>query len=608
MVSLLMLMAAAKAQDTPQKNPALKTGDTANSKESVQYVLHIDTADLSGYDIEMFIHNAPPNFQLAMATHHEYDDRFWRYVERFRVETDSGKAGSFTRRDSALWQIKIPGKNAVISYRIQLPGSMSVQRPSQRPFLTKEGGLVGGIQSFMYVVGQTTLPSHVTFQLPAGWRIATGLEPTNDSTTYFAANAKVAMDCPVLIGQFWDGYFYIKGVPHRVVYWPFSRVSAFDTLLLKTTVNRIVQQAVNLFGEIPYKDYTFLLQDNAYGALEHLNSVTIGAPDSILAASPAELNGEIAHEFFHTWNLMRIKPVEYTDLNYGPQQKSAGLWWSEGLNMFYADLILRRAGLPAYDSTRISHLEQLITRYFSSPGNTRFSPEQVSLVSNMQPGALGDYSASVHLQGELIGAMLDLVIRAATGGDKTIDDVVRKMDERFAIRGFSANDIEQTVTNVCKCNVHDFFEGYVHRNKTIDFNTYLKIIGLNLNLSWVDALNANGSPAPDLRVYTWQAMDGTIRLGIIDPLSCWGKAGLHTNDKIIAVNGLPIKNTKDFRAILNKSQIGDRLMVDVDRQPGRWQASVTLSGYKQPKVVISTIRETTGLQKRLFDEWLAGNK
>jgi predicted metalloprotease with PDZ domain len=588
----------------PARNTAIsKESLTVNLKESVWYVLKIDTGNLSGYDVEMFIHNPPHIFQVAMATHHEYDDRFWRYVENFRVESGS----SFTRPDSAVWQVSVPGKEAIIRYRIHLPVQKAGQRASHRPFLTGRGGLVGDLHSFMYIVGQTSIPSHVTFELPAGWQIATGLESTNDSTTFYAPNAKFLMDCPVLVGQFWNGYFSIEGVPHRVVYWPRSRTSLFDTALLKKTVNRIVQQAVNLFGTIPYRDYTFLLQDGAFGALEHLNSVTIGAPDTILATDMKSLNGEIAHEFFHTWNLMRIKPVEYSDLNYGPQEQSSGLWWSEGLTMFYADLLLRRAGLPAYDSTRISHLEQLIIRYFGSPGNTRFSPEQVSLASNKPIGSFGDYSSSVHLQGELIGAMLDLIIRGATNGQNSIDDVMRKMFDRYSVTGFSGNDIEQTVTDVCKCYVHGFFDDYVRGKKIMDFNKYLGIIGLNLSLSWVDAINADSKPAPDLRVYSWQTENGETRLGITDPLSCWGKAGLHTNDKIIAVNGLPIKNSRDFRAILSGLHIEDKLSIEIQRPAGGLQTSVTVTGYKEPKPVIRKIKGATELQTKLFDHWFVGD-
>src|SRR6202000_1956644 len=119
---------------------------------------------------------------------------------------------------------------------------------------------------------------------------------------------------------------------------------------------------------------------------------------------------EIAHEFFHAWNLISIQPEEYTGLTYGPQQRSAGLWFSEGMSMFYADLLVRRAALPCEDSTRIAHLEALIGRYYADTGNRVFSPAAVSLAANADPGAMGDYSASTHLQGELLGAMLDILI------------------------------------------------------------------------------------------------------------------------------------------------------------------------------------------------------
>ena len=606
-VFLFALTIVAKAQQPNRKLAIPNWGPVSNLKVAVWYVLHADSSNLSGYDIEMFIHNAPHIFRLAMATHHEYDDRFWRYVENFRVESDSGKACSFARQDSALWAIFISGKDAVIKYRIHLPVQTSAQRASHRPFLTSKGGLVGGIQSFMYIVGQTSVSSHVTFQLPAGWEIATGLAPTNKSNTFFAPDATFLLDCPVLAGQLWDTYFYIDGVPHRIVYWPRAQASLFDTLALKKSIKKMVQQAANLFGSVPYRDYTFLLQDNAFGALEHLNSVTIGAPHTALTSDITNLDGEIAHEFFHTWNLMRIKPVEYSDLNYGPQEQSAGLWWSEGLTMFYADLILRRAGLPVYDSTRVSHLEQLITRYFASPGNTHFSPEQVSLVSNKPPGPLGDYSASVHLQGELIGAMLDLIIRGATNGRSSIDEAMRKMFDRYPVHGFSENDIENTLKDICKCDVHGFFESYVYGNKIMNFNKYLGIVGLNLTLSWVEARNTDGSLAPDMRVYSWQADDGAIRIGITDPLSCWGRAGLHTGDKIIALNNKPVKSTKELRTILNGLHIGDKSLIEIQRPAGKWQTFVLLQGYKNPEVVIRKNKVITVLQSKLFDVWFAGN-
>src|SRR5206468_9202778 len=227
---------------------------------------------------------------------------------------------------------------------------------------------------------------------------------------------------------------------------------------------------VALFGRAPYRDYTFLFVDGTYGALEHRNSVTLGAPSADLARSAAACLHEVAHEYFHTWNLMRIRPVEYRDVDYHPQPPVAGLWFSEGLTMFYADLLSRRAGVRVSDSTRLAHLEYLIGRYVANAGNSHFSAEQVSRVAyGAPPDALGDYSASTHLQGELLGTILDLLVRDATGGSSSMDDVMRAMLERFSgERGFTGADVERTIADVCGCTVSAPFAAYVRSAHPID--------------------------------------------------------------------------------------------------------------------------------------------
>jgi predicted metalloprotease with PDZ domain len=132
--------------------------------------------------------------------------------------------------------------------------------------------------------------------------------------------------------------FTTDGVPHRVVYWPLADATPFDTAAFVGNVERLARQTVALFGRAPYREYAFLFQDGAYGGLEHRNSVTLGAPSADLARDPKWLLAETAHEFIHTWNLMRIHPAEYGDVDYRTQPRTRGLWWSEGLTMFYADL------------------------------------------------------------------------------------------------------------------------------------------------------------------------------------------------------------------------------------------------------------------------------
>ncbi len=577
-------------------------GAQQQDRPLIHYLLKVNPADLSAYDIEIHLQHIPHHFRMAMGTHAEYDDRFWRFIKHFHVGTSRGIA-TFERTDSAVWSISVPDEDAVITYRLLLPEHRSF---AHRPFLAAYGGLLGDIHSFLYMVGYEAVACSVTFDLPPGWQVATGLQRTSRANTFTAASAEILMDCPVLAGHLHQWRFFVGGVPHTVAYLPVTDTLNFDSTLLVDNIRKIVVQTVRLFGGMPYKNYVFLLEDGVYGALEHGNSVTLGAPASVLATRMQEMYEEIAHEFSHTWNLMAIRPAEYTGLIYGPQEQSSLLWFSEGVTMFYADLLVRRAGLPAEDSTRIMHLESLIRRYYADTGNMVIPPAKVSLAENAAPGMLGDYSASTHLQGELLGTMLDWLIRSNTEGRRSFDDVMRLMYRRFGgggglggRRGFYTRDVEQAVQDICGGGqVHPFFQKYIYEGKPLDFNTWLPLIGLELQLSWQPAADEKGKPLPDTRVYIWQPVGDTVfRIGMTHPGSCWVKAGLHTGDKVLAINGSQIKSRQDFNQALHRIEIGDTIIVQLRRAAGIENVPVAITGVLAPVVHLRVIRQ---------DLWLRG--
>src|SRR5205807_3184390 len=192
--------------------------------------------------------------------------------------------------------------------------------------------------------------------------------------------------------------------------------------------------------------------------LEHLNSVTIGARSQSLAQRLTGIFDTTAHEYFHTWNLMHVRPVERVGLRYHPAEPASVLWWSEGVTIYFSDLMLRRARLPTFDPTRLAHLAKYMEVYLSTPGYSHISAERVSRAAE-DPLALGDDYASTHLQGYLLGAMLDLMIREATHEQRSLDEVMRRLSYRFTPqRGITGRDIERTVDEVCACDVHPFFE------------------------------------------------------------------------------------------------------------------------------------------------------
>ena len=584
---IILIIAATTAKATPP---------------SIHYRLRINAADTSGYYVEMQLQHVPHQFRLAMATHHEYDDRFWRFVKNFQVNVSSGKA-TLDRVDSAVYVISIPGDDAVISYRIQLPK----HNYAHQPFLSSSGGLFGDIHSFYYLVGQTQIPSTISFDLPQGWQLASALDRTADSNTFTASSAEALLDCPVLAGRLHRWKFDYKGIPYTIAYLPAADTLSFDTTLLVANIKKIVAQTVNLFGGVPYKHYTFQLIDGVYGALEHANSVTIGAPAAWLTRSMQEIYEELAHEFSHTWNLVNIRPGDYTDLNYGPQERSAELWFSEGMAMFYADLLVRRAELPVEDSTRITHLEKLISRYYADTGNSAVPQARVSLASNASPDQLGDYAgSSIHLQGELIGALLDLLIRSATDNRHSFDDVMRLMYTRFGGKpGFHSRDIEEAVTEVCGSEkVHPFFEKYVYDGHALDFDPWIRLIGLRLQLSRRPATDDKGEPAPDRRAFVWQPPgDSSFRFLMTDPRSCWVKAGLHTGDVLVSIDGRPIKDRRSFYDRLNALKIGDTVLVRVRRPLDIQEVPVKITGYEVPVAHLLPAPDADSQSRDLLRKW-----
>lgn len=604
----LSVTASAQAQNPFRHYSEAAAVRFADSQPILAYTLTIDTTDLSTFAVEIRIRNAPDTFRLGMVAHPEYNERYWRYVEAASVSGATG--GSITAIDSALWQVVAPGGASTISYRIRLPAPSAGFRSGWVPFLSRTGGLTGGPHVFMYVVGATLAPAHVRMELPAEWSVATGLESTADPHTFFAPSAFVLSDSPLLVGKLRTWRFSVDGVPHKVAYWDAPNATPFDTAAVVDGLSRLAQEAIALFGRAPYRDYTFQLQDSALGSLEHLNSVSMGAPSARLATSTTDFFAEAAHEFVHTWNLMRIRPIEYADVQYRTPRRSRGLWWSEGITMHYADLLLRRAGLPTRDSTRLAHVEALIGRYLAQPGHARFSAESVSVVSyGAPPGVLGDYAASTHLQGELMGNMLDLMVRDATSGRRSLDDVTRLMLQRFSgVRGFTGHDIERAVADVCRCAVHTFFQRHVRTGNALDFNQHLARAGLRIQIDSSTVLDAEGRVVPDLRVFAWDAPgDQGVRLWLTHPGSVWAKAGLHTGDPVLAVNGVTLRNAAQLRELRSTMRVGDTVKVELRRPSGPRTVTFVMTGYQRPTARIEQMANATERQARLRDAWLVGS-
>ncbi len=424
-----------------------------------------------------------------------------------------------------------------------------------------------------------------------------------------ARDAFTLLDSPLLVGTFDSWSFASGNATHRVVYWNAPNAVPFDTAAFVGGVEKVVNVATTMFEGAPYRHYTFLVQDGALGALEHGNSVTVGAPSAMLARDPNAFLGTIAHEFFHTWNLVRIHPADFWKMDWRPATPSKGLWFSEGVTLYYADLLQRRAGirLGGADSTRIGHLEGLINRYLASPGNSHYSAERVSETANLTtPEALGDYQASTHLQGELIGAITDMLIWSATKGQRTLDDVMRPLLKRFsADTGFTSADIEQAVTKVCECVTQEVFAS-VTKPEPMDFDRVLRLVGLRVRITMTTELGRDGKPAPDLRFRVWQPSGGSaLRVVLTDPQSAWGRAGLHTGDVLDRLNGKSFANPAEVRTWLSTLKLDEMVRVDVTRESGTFSTDVVVGAYQRPVAEVLDVPGADRVTRLLKEGWKA---
>jgi predicted metalloprotease with PDZ domain len=227
---------------------------------------------------------------------------------------------------------------------------------------------------------------------------------------------------------------------------------------------------------------------------------------------------------------------------------------------------------------------------------------------NSQPGALGDYTASVHLVGELLGNVLDFIVRDATGSRRSMDDVMQLMLERFSSpRGFTGRDVERAVGDVCRCDVSMVFDTHVRRAHPIDFDRYLALAGLRAEVSWVPALDRDGRTELDLRMRAFAPAAGQpLRMIIVDPASAWGRAGLHTNDRLVSIDGNAVSTWPQVRAAVTAARLADTLRFAVVRATGAMEVvKVAMSGYSRAVVRIGELPTATSRQKAVRAAWLA---
>jgi len=587
----------------------------------VAYTLTVDSADTRNIRVAMVIQNAPtPTTRVAMAVHPEYNDRFWRYVRDLRAEV-SGRVVPIVAESDHSWRVPTRTSKTTVTYRIELPAENPVNRAAWHNMVRSDGASINPVDTFLYLPDFPAALVAVGFHIPPTWRVASGLTTSvrafglgtqcclGDAPARAIPEATL-LDTPILMGALRTWTFLVKDVPHQIVYWPLPNATPFDTARFVDAIEKVATEAANVFGgKPPFPRYTFLIQDGAWGALEHANSVTLGMPSTDLARDPRAYLSELAHEFFHSWNLVRLYPEGRGRLSENPPEHATGLWLSEGVTTLYADVLTRRAGFPDDGLSRADWLARELETYYGNPGNMLVSPEVASARAVDTTGINGDISPNYYSQGRVIGAALDIAIRDSTRGKRGLDDLMRALYSEFAMkRGFTSADVERTASNVCSCNLRSFFADYVRGSRPVDVNRFLRSLGLRAVIDTVPAADSVGARFADLRVWAYPPRQGgRMRVMIQDPSSAWARAGLHTGDEIASVNGAPIDSFPAFRRVLRGIKLGDSVTVSILRDGKPKVVALRVPPYDRARVRISEIPNATANQLERRRLWLSAS-
>ena len=543
-----------------------------------------------------------------------------RHVQDFAATDATGHPLRWEKVNKDTWRVFTDGaREWRATYRVYA-NELSV-RTSE---LNSDHAFWNNATLLMYLDGRIKSPSTLKINPQAGWKIATGLPAVaGEANTFRAEDFDVLYDSPVEVSDFKVLSFEVKGVPHRIV---IDGEGNYDPEMMKRDVKKIVETEVELMGgEVPYHDYTFILhlRSNAGGGLEHLNSTALGYPrfgfrlsasersnSAAPFAAPTERDyqgflGLVAHEFFHLWNVKRIRPDALGPFDYTKENYTKLLWAAEGITDYYADIALRRAGLVS-DKDYLAAQARAMQSMQETPGRLVQSAEESSFDTWIKYYRQDENSVnsqvSYYDKGALLGLLLDLEIRKRSGGRKSLDDVMRYHYQEFYKQGrnYTPRDFQQTCELMAGGTLDQFFARYVRGREELDYDAALSAAGLRLATA--------GDPADKTSVQDYlgaklaQEGDRLLVRNVIAGSAAYDQ-GLNAGDQIVAFDGA--RASLEFvLARLSEKKPGDMVRLTIFRFDDLRGLDLKLGARKAANYRIVSVADPTALQKQIYQAWL----
>jgi predicted metalloprotease with PDZ domain len=607
LTSLLLLAVSADAQtDERSRTPA------PNAPE-ITYTVSIRKPQTHMLEVEARLRYAaaPAAVELRMPvwTPGSYLVReFERNVQDFAPAGDGGRALQWSKTDKDTWRLEAAGARDIrVRYSVYCNElSVRTNEVNDRHAFWNNAALL------MYPVGHLGAPSTLRVEPFGNWKIATGLPAVSgERNTFRAENFDVLYDSPFVVSDFRVIPFEVRGVPHRVVV---DGEGSYDAERMRRDVQKVVETEVEMMGEIPYHDYTFILLLGASGGggLEHLNSTSLTWRRFGFATNDDWQNfaGLVAHEFYHLWNVKRMRPDALGPFDYTGENYTRLLWVAEGFTDYYAGVFVRRAGLMT-DRQYLDNVARNIQGLQNTPGRLEQSAEESSFdawIKYYRPDENSvNSSVSYYDKGSILGLLLDLEIRRRSNDKRSLDDVMRALYSDYFKRGrnYTPEDFQREAERAAGSSLEDFFKAYVRGREELNYNAALEWVGLRLDTS----APAGSRPAAGEGGYVYPlgatvAQEGerlTVRnVHAGEPAY---EQGLNAGDQIVAVDGY--RATRDFLlARVGEKKPGDSVTLTVFRADELRTFTLKLSARAGVPYRIVAVASPTEQQRRNYQSWL----
>jgi predicted metalloprotease with PDZ domain len=404
-------------------------------------------------------------------------ENYAKNIYRFRVTDTGGRELRPALVRKQTWRIDTRGISRItveFDYHAAILSANQARIAPDYAFFT-------GTQLFLLPEGHRSRPSKVRFDVPGDWKIATGLDETTDPTVFTAPDYDTLVDQPTLMGQLEVTRFMVDGKPHDFVASPPGVFSPESTRALIGHLTKLAETQGRIFGGLPYRKfvYFYIFRSPEAGAsvLEHGNSFAAiwKTPPQ---PQPDDMVGQAAHEFFHLWNVKRIRPVQLWPYDYSREIETPLLWVSEGFTGYYATLSAYRAGLRNAQFF-LGHVAEGIAEIEDNEARRYISASDASTSTWIGYAAPPPFSMNYYRQGAILAALLDLSIRHDTLGVSGLDDVMRALftDVYQRGRGFSTEDLIHVINRITRSSYEDFFSRYVSGTDVPPYQTVFGYAG-----------------------------------------------------------------------------------------------------------------------------------